>query len=153
MRNKWVDNRLLPILNPNETILFESGGRIEHKPPSGIGAIFFWVSYILKNYIAMIVSARYINNAHLIITDKRVIILGNINWKFPLWSIDMSYEHQNYVIKKEQLSSMSIFESRAFWVISSKGLLLESTGSLSMIFNGIKKEDYNDLINFTKNNI
>ncbi len=152
MRAKWVEERLQGILDPNENILFESIGRIESKPPSGIRAMFYWMSYIFVNYLAIFVTARYVNAAYIILTNSRLIILSNKNWKFPLWSLNMSSEHHNYSINNNNISSFSLFESRAFWFITSRGILIESTGSLSMIINGINKEKYNESLNLIKNN-
>lgn len=142
MRPKWTDTRINRILNDDENIIFEASGRVESKPPSGIGAIFYWMSYIFINYIALFFTARYVNTAYLIVTDKRIIIMSNTNWKFPFWIVDLSYKHHDYIIYRDKISSFNSFESKILWVLSSKGFLIESIGSLSMIINGVKKEQY-----------
>lgn len=145
LRPKWAEERLSQILNPSEKILFEAKGRVESKPPSGIAAIFYWISYIFVNYISICVTARYIFGGYLVMTDKRIIVLVNSNWKFPFWVIDMSYKHQDYFILNEKVGSVSLFESKIMWVLSSKGMLIESIGSLSMIFNGMSKDKYEEV--------
>lgn len=150
LRPKWAEERLSQILETTESILFETKGRVETKPPSGIGAIFYWISYIFVNYISIFVTARYIFGGYLVMTDKRIIVLVNSNWKFPLWVIDMSYKHQDYFILNDKVGSVSLFESKVMWVVSSKGLLIESVGSLSMIFNGVSKEKYQEVKSLQK---
>lgn len=145
LRPKWAEERLNQILNPSEQIIFEAKGRVESKPPSGIAAIFYWMSYIFVNYFSIIVTARYIFGGYVVMTDKRIIVLVNSNWKFPFWVIDLSYKHQDYFIVNEKVGSVSLFESKVMWVISSKGLLIESIGSLSMIFNGLSKDKYQEV--------
>jgi hypothetical protein len=131
LRPKWAEERLSQILETTESILFETKGRVETKPPSGIGAIFYWISYIFVNYISIFVTARYIFGGYLVMTDK-------------------SYKHQDYFILNDKVGSVSLFESKVMWVVSSKGLLIESVGSLSMIFNGVSKEKYQEVKSLQK---
>jgi len=152
MRPKWTEPRIENLIGFNEEIIFEASGRIEKKPPSGIGAIFYWISYIFVNYASLFVTARFINTAYIVITNERAIIMSNTNWKFPFWSFDLSYNHHNYIINNDKISSFNTFESKILWVISAKGFLIESDGSMSMIFNGVKKEQYENAHNLIKDN-
>ncbi|MCZ8238632.1 MAG: hypothetical protein O9346_07845 [Leptospiraceae bacterium] len=76
------------------------------------------------------------------VTNKRIIIVTNDGVNFPFWVLPFSRTQKDYILRKEKLASINSFEDRVFWVINSKGFMIESTGSLSIIFNGVNRESF-----------
>lgn len=138
----WAEKRLQQIMSSDEKIILEVKGRVEVKPPTGIGALFFWMKYILVNILGIFYGLFIRKTAWMVLTDKRLIILTNEGVGFPFWIIPFSKNNTDYIMFKSKLASINAIDNRIFWFISSKGFLIESTGSLSLIFNGLKKNDF-----------
>jgi hypothetical protein len=137
----WVQERLNPILEDEEEILFEAKGRVEFKSASGLSALIFWLKYIIVNIFGFLVTLKVKRTAWLAVTNKRCIIVTNDGFNWPLWVIPFSRKNVDYSILKENIASVNCSDGFAFWFIRSRGINLESTGGFSIIFNGMSKKD------------
>jgi len=141
-RPVWAEKRLQSFLQKDEQILFEAKGRVELNPPSGFGAVFYWLGYFLINILGFLYSLIVRKTSWLVITNKKIIILSCDGLNFPFWVIPFSRDDIDYTILKQNLSSICFSDNFIFWIIRSKGIKIESSGSLSIIFNGMSKEDF-----------
>lgn len=137
----WAQERLNPILEEEEEILFEAKGRVEFKSASGLSALVFWLGYIVVNIIGFIATLKVKKTAWLTVTNKRCIIVTNDGWNWPLWVVPFSRKNVDYSILKENIASVNCSDGFVFWFIRSRGINIESNGGFSIIFNGMSKED------------
>ena len=93
----WAKERLQQILSTDEKILLEVKGRVEMKPPSGLGAMIFWIRYLLVNVVGVIYSLVIRKTAWMVLTDRRLIIMTNEGVNFPFWVIPFSRNNTDYI--------------------------------------------------------
>jgi hypothetical protein len=139
---EWAKKRIEPYLEEGENLESCAKGRVEINPPTGLGAMLFWIKYIVTNYFGIFISMMVRETAWMGVTNKRIIIVTNDGVNFPFWVLPFSRTQKDYILRKEKLASINSFEDRVFWVINSKGFMIESTGSLSIIFNGVNRESF-----------
>jgi len=137
----WAEKRLQKLLDKDERILFELKGRVELLPATGIGALFFWMRYLLVNLLGILYMLIVRKTAWLVITDKRFIILTNDGSNWPLWIIPFSRSNIDYTIERRNIASINLSDNFVLWFIRARGLRIESIGSLSIVFNGITADD------------
>ncbi|SHI05758.1 zinc ribbon domain-containing protein [Clostridium grantii] len=139
---KWAQERLKQILKPNETVMLEVKGRVEVTIPNGLGALIWWISYIMINLLGIIYGLIVRKTAWMVLTNDRLIILTEEGVNFPFWVIKFSRKTRDYIIYKEKLASINAIKDKNLWFITSKGFFIESIGSLGIIFNGMKETEF-----------
>ena len=136
----WAEKRLQKMLDTDERILFEAKGRVELRPATGLGAFIFWIKYLLVNILGILYMLIVRKTAWLVITDRRFIILTNDGTNWPLWVVPFSRSNIDYAINRENIASVHASDNFILWFIRARGLRIESTGSLSIVFNGLSVE-------------
>ncbi|MFZ7131338.1 MAG: hypothetical protein ACOWWR_03165 [Eubacteriales bacterium] len=136
----WAEKRLQKLLETDEKIFLELKGRVEQHPSTGIGALFFWISYFFTNIVGFVVTLLVRKTAWLVVTDKRFIILTNDGSNWPFWVVPFSRSNIDYTIERKNIASVHVSDNFAFWFIRARGLRIESIGSLDIVFNGMSVE-------------
>lgn len=137
----WAEDRVEKLLESGENVLFETKGRVELKPTTGIGALLFWISYILTNILGFIYGLIIRKTAWIVFTNKKVIIVTNDGANWPFWVIPIGRSNMDYMIAKDSIASINCADSFTLWGIRSRGFSIESKGSLSIIFNGVSRNE------------
>ncbi len=141
----WAEKRLQKILSNDEQVMFEIKGRVDIVPATGIGALLFWIKYILINIGGIFYLTLFIRKtAWLVLTNKRIIILTNDSVNFPLWVIPFAYNNKDYILFKQNISSLNAIQNKILWFINGRGFQIETSGGLNIMFNGVNKEDYSE---------
>jgi len=144
--DEWANERLEMILDDGEEIIFQAKGRIETRPATLFGSLFFWIAYFAINYFSFLYTLRARITAQLVLTDRRLIMLTNNAILWPLWKFEFSQAAADHMIPKAQVASISPAIKTSFWFIKAVGVTVETSGGRQVTFNGLNKDDFKELM-------
>ncbi len=133
----WATQHVQGVVRAGEEVRFVGSGRLDLVPPSGILAMIYWVTYIVTNYVAILVSAFFRNRAVIVITDQRIIIISERSWKFPFWVIPYSQRLITETMSAADITSLSTVSAKFLWILSANGIQLECESGSTRIINGL----------------
>lgn len=139
---EWAAHTVSGVVRDGEQVRFVGEGRADVVPPSGLSALFYWIAYFLTNYFALFATARFLNRAVIIVTNQRVMIVSDRSWKFPLWTVILSKRLVFESIELSNVTALSTVMAQFMWVLSSKGILVESDSGAVRVINGLNKETF-----------
>lgn len=142
VKDDWADDRITELIGENETILFRAKGRVETRPPSLFGTVFFWIGYFAINYMSFLYTLRARITAQLVFTNRRVLVLTNNAVLFPLWKFECTQSAVDHVIRNEHIASVAPAIKRSFWIIKTVGVTIETVGGSKITFNGLSMTDF-----------
>lgn len=141
MAQDWADERLNSILRPDEKMIIHAKGRLDTKPTSVVGSLWFWVKYVAMNFSRVITMNKTIS-ARLVLTTTRIIILTNNTVHFPLYTFLLAEDATDFMLDRKQVAIVAPAVSRRFWLISTVGVTIETLGGTKLIFNGLSRDDF-----------
>ncbi|MCO6465842.1 MAG: hypothetical protein J5I53_04420 [Bradyrhizobiaceae bacterium] len=138
----WAEATVKTVLTTDERIEFVGTGRLDIVPPSGLMAMFYWITFIATNYLAILITALFRNRAIIVITQRRVLIVSSREWQFPFWVIPFSSRVVVDTIERTKVCSLGVVKSKYLWAFSAKGINVECESGSTRIINGLNNETY-----------